>query len=580
MKSHTPNTVHLLKNISAVDSNCLPPKLKDPGAPIISYVIGNVMIDRALLDLGTSVNLLPISVYEQFNLGELKSTEVILQLADRSVKMPGGLIEVVKVEELYFSVDFLVLNMEYTSSGSIPPIILERPFLTTANACINCRSGEMEVSFRNMKLRLNVFNAGLGPMHEDDNEFFMIDAIGSLVEAYAPQMLCDDTIYTLVNPFVEEICSLSVMSEIQEVSAYMDRSPTLERRPWNIKYEPLPPLSKTTHPRSIESPLVFELKALPNTLKYVSLGPNKTLPMIIAANLDSEQEERLVAVLTTHKEAIGWSVADSQGISPSLHMYHIFCEENAKRVHEAQRRLNSNIKEEVKKEVIKWLDAIFMDEFSVFGTSFDNYLKKLELVLKRCKETNLILSWEKRHFMVQEGIVLGHVVFKKGIAVDNAKVELISQLPPPSSVKQIRSFLGHTGFYRCFIQNFSKIFKPLCDLLAKDVTFVFYDSCMIAFTILKQALTTAPIMQPLDWNLPFEVMCDTLDYAIGAVLDQWVNKKPVVIYYASKTFSNAQCNYTTTEKELLVVMFSIDKSWFYLLGSRIVVFITLQLGIC
>ncbi|XP_031259309.1 uncharacterized protein LOC116117421 [Pistacia vera] len=282
MKSHTTKTVHLPKNVSAVLSNRLPSKLKGPGAPIISYVIGNVTIDKALLNLGASVNLLPTSMHEQFNLGKLKSTVVILQLADQSVKMPRGLIEyvLVKVEELYFPVDFLVLDMEYKSNGSMPPILLGRPFLATANTCINCRSGEMKVSFGNRKLRLNVFNAGLGPMHEDDNECFMVDVIDSPVEAHAPQMLCDYTIYTLMNPFVEEICSLRVMSEIQEVSEYVDRSPTLERRPWNIKYEPLPPLSKTTQPKSIESLPVLELKALPDTLKYVFLGPNKTLPVI------------------------------------------------------------------------------------------------------------------------------------------------------------------------------------------------------------------------------------------------------------------------------------------------------------
>ncbi|XP_031247505.1 uncharacterized protein LOC116105211 [Pistacia vera] len=123
MKSHTPKTVHLPENVSAVVSNRIPLKLKDLGAPVISCVIGNVTTDRALLDLGASVNLLPTSVYEQFNLGELKSTKVILQLADRSVKMPRGLIEdvLVKVDELHFPVDFLVLDMEYMSSGSMPP---------------------------------------------------------------------------------------------------------------------------------------------------------------------------------------------------------------------------------------------------------------------------------------------------------------------------------------------------------------------------------------------------------------------------------------------------------------------------
>ena len=133
-----------------------------------------------------------------------------------------------------------------------------------------------------------------------------------------------------------------------------------------------------------------------------------------------------------------------------------------------------------------------MDDFSVFGDSFDHYLQNLEHVLQRCKDTNLILNWEKCHFMVQEGIVLGHRISKKGIEVDKAKIETIEKLPPPTSVKGIRSFLGHAGFYRRFIKDFSKITKPLCNLLEKDVTFNFTKECQEAFEILKHKLVSAP----------------------------------------------------------------------------------------
>ncbi|XP_059650487.1 uncharacterized protein LOC132296295, partial [Cornus florida] len=215
---------------------------------------------------------------------------------------------------------------------------------------------------------------------------------------------------------------------------------------------------------------------------------------------------------------------------------------------------------------------VFMDDFSVFGSSFDSCLKNLSLVLQRCKETNLILSWEKSHFMVQEGIILGHVISKRGIEVDKAKVELISNLPPPNSVRQIRSFLGHAGFYRRFIKDFSKISRPLCNLLAKDVPFNFDDACMEAFIKLRILLSSAPIMKPPNWSLPFEIMCDASDYALGAVLGQRVDKLPHVIYYASKTLCNAQLNYTTTEKELLAVVYALDKFRSYLLGSKVIVF--------
>jgi hypothetical protein len=173
--------------------------------------------------------------------------------------------------------------------------------------------------------------------------------------------------------------------------------------------------------------------------------------------------------------------------------------------------------------------GVFMDDFSVFGFFFDNCLHNLSLVLKHCKETNLILSWEKSQFMVQEGIVLGHIVSKRGIEVDRAKVELIENLPSPTSVKQIRSFLGHAGFYRRFIKDFSKISRPLCSLLAKDIPFNFDEACHEAFQKLRSLLSSAPIMKPSDWSLPFEIMCDASDFAVGAVLGQHVGKLPHVI---------------------------------------------------
>ena len=117
--------------------------------------------------------------------------------------------------------------------------------------------------------------------------------------------------------------------------------------------------------------------------------------------------------------------------------------------------------------------AIFMDNFSVFGSSYDHCFNNLNMVLQRCEETNLVLNWKKCHFMVKEGIVLGHKISPNGIEVDRAKVEIIEKLPSPISIKDIRSFLGHVGFYRKFIKDFSKISKPLSNLFIKDVPFVF-----------------------------------------------------------------------------------------------------------
>ena len=174
--------------------------------------------------------------------------------------------------------------------------------------------------------------------------------------------------------------------------------------------------------------------------------------------------------------------------------------------------------------------------------------------------------------MVREGIVLGHLVSERGIEADRAKIEVIEKLPPPINVKRIRSFLGHAGFYRHFIKDFSQIARPLTSLLAKDAPFDFNDECLAAFHTLKKALISAPIIQPLDWTLPFEIMWDASDYAVGAVLDQTKDKKHHVIAYASKTLTGAQLNYATTEKELLAIVFAIDKFRSYLVGAKIVVY--------
>ncbi|GKD35534.1 reverse transcriptase domain-containing protein [Tanacetum coccineum] len=137
-------------------------------------------------------------------------------------------------------------------------------------------------------------------------------------------------------------------------------------------------------------------------------------------------------------------------------------------------------------------------------------------MLKRCEDTNLVLNWEKCHFMVKEGIVLGHKISKSGIEVDKAKVDVIAKLPHLTSVKGVRSFLGHAGFYRRFIQDFSKIARPMTHLLEKETPFVFSKECIEAFNVLKKMLTEAPILVAPDCNLPFEIMCDASDYAVGA----------------------------------------------------------------
>ncbi|KAF8087610.1 hypothetical protein N665_0575s0005 [Sinapis alba] len=158
--------------------------------------------------------------------------------------------------------------------------------------------------------------------------------------------------------------------------------------------------------------------------------------------------------------------------------------------------------------------------------------------------------------MVNSGIVLGHKVSAAGIEVDKAKIEVMTGLLPPSNVKDVRSFLGHVGFYRRFIKDFSKIARPLTALLCKEVKFDFTPECLKAFKEIKSTLVSAPIVQAPNWDIPFEIICDASDFAVGAVLKQKKDTKFHAIYYASRTLDDAQRNYATMEKELLAVVFA------------------------
>ncbi|GJW72575.1 reverse transcriptase domain-containing protein [Tanacetum coccineum] len=173
--------------------------------------------------------------------------------------------------------------------------------------------------------------------------------------------------------------------------------------------------------------------------------------------------------------------------------------------------------------------------------------------------------------MVKEGIVLGHKISKNGIEVDKAKIDVIAKLPHPTTVKGVRSFLGHAGFYRRFIKDFSKISRPMTHLLEKNTPFIFSNECIQAFQTLKNKLTEDPGLDMPQLDLPFELMCDASDYAIGAVLGQRHEKHFRPIHYASKTMTEAESNYTTTEKEMLAVVYAFEKFRSYLIMNKSIV---------
>ncbi|RVW13543.1 Retrovirus-related Pol polyprotein from transposon 17.6 [Vitis vinifera] len=574
-------------------------------------------VSAIIQNLGASVNLLPYSVYKQLGLGGLKPTTMTLSLADRSVKIPRGVIEdvLVQVDKFYYPVDFVVLDTDSTvKEENYVPIILGRPFLATSNA--------------------------IASSPEEEEGFEEVCLINTLVEEH-----CDKNLEESLNESLEVI--EDGFPEPSDVLAIMS--------PWRRREEILPLFNQEdSQGVAVEDPPKLILKPLPVDLKYAYLEEDEKCPVVVSSTLTSDQEDSLLGVLRKCKKAIGWQISDLKGISPlSAPTISIWrrCKTSEATPEEAEssharggwrvcidyRRLNSVTRKDhfplpfmdqvlervsghpfycfldgysgyfqieidledqekttftcpfgtfayrrmpfglcnapatfqrcmlsIFSDMVERIMEVFMDDITVYGSSYEECLLHLEVVLHRCIEKDLVLNWEKCHFMVQKGIVLGHIISKNGIEVDKAKVELIVKLPPPTNVKGIRQFLGHAGFYRRFIKDFSKISKPLCELLVKDAKFVWDEKCQKSFEELKQFLTTAPIVRAPNWKLPFEVMCDSSDLAMGAVLGQREDGKPYVIYYASKTLNEAQRNYTTTEKELLAVVFALDKFRAYL----------------
>ena len=277
-------TAFLTEQVSAVIQHKTPPKYKDPGCPTISCTIGDYIMEHALLDLGASVNLIPFSVYQKLGLGELKPTSITLQLADHSVREPRGIVEdvLVKIEQFYYPVDFIVLDYQPILHPNVhTPIILGRPFLATANALINCRNGRMQLTFGSMTLELNIFHVAKQP-HEDDDCAY-VNLIGAVVQEEFNKNCFSDPLETLLNNSVGSY-DLECDIHVSENFSLLDSSQVLEEQQmmainkgWKPCFEELLENEKKLVHSSEEAPQL-ELKPLPGGLKYAYLGPGKLKP--------------------------------------------------------------------------------------------------------------------------------------------------------------------------------------------------------------------------------------------------------------------------------------------------------------
>ncbi|RVX16224.1 Retrovirus-related Pol polyprotein from transposon 297 [Vitis vinifera] len=424
----------LIEQVSAILQCKSPLKYKDPGSPTISVMIGGKVVEKALLDLGASVNLLPYSVYKQLGLGELKPTAITLSLADRSVKIPRGVIEdvLVQVDNFYYPVDFIVLDTDPTvKEANLVPIILGKHFLLPQIHQENCL---MEVLKRCKKaIGWQIFDLkGISPLVCTHHIYMEEEA--KPIRQFQRRL----------NPHLQEVVRAEVLKLLQAGIIY-----PISDSPWVSPTQVVPKKSEIT--------VVQNEKG--KKLLHASLQ--------IEIDLADQEKTTFTCPFGTYAyRRMPFGLCNAPTTFQRC-MLSIFS------------------------DMVERIMEVFMDDITVYGGTFEECLVNLEAVLHRCIEKDLVLNWEKCHFMVRQGIVLGHIVSEKGIEVDKAKVELIVKLPSQQ-----------------------------------------------------------------------------LDFAIGAVLGQREDGKPYVIYYASKTLNEAQRNYTTTEKELLAVVFALDKFRAYLVGIR------------
>nr|GEU37405.1 reverse transcriptase domain-containing protein [Tanacetum cinerariifolium] len=568
----------LNENCSAVVLKKLPEKLGDPGRFLIPCDFSKFDNCFALADLGASINLMSLSIWKKLKLHTLNDTKMVLELADQTISKPTGVAEniFVKVGKFYFPADFVVLD--FVADPRVP-LILGSPFLSTAHALIDVYEGEIILRHDDQSLTLK---CGDKPSISYNNfqSLNKVDLIDVTCEEYSQEVLgfADVISEEVSTPYYEPIVSnssqnLTPFNEsdfllIEEADAFIIIHDEPVSPEFNATYydperdilileallnnDPEPSSNqkdyfpsirkdlKVVEPKNQSSddiPPEVELKELPPHLEKLNEATRKydfPLPFMdqmlerLAGNeyycfldgfsgyfqipIDPKDQEKTMFTCpygTFAYKRMPFGLCNAPGTF-QRYMMAIF------------------------HDMIEQTMEVFMDDFLVFGNSFSTCLTNLEKMLKRYEDTKLALNWEKSHFMVKEGIVLGHKISKKGIEVDKAKIEVISKLPHPTTVKGIRSFLGHAGFYRKIDQSSDS-----------------YCS---------------------DWDQPFELMCDASDYAVGVVLRQRVEKHFRPIHYASKAMNQAKTNYTTTEKEMLAVVYAFEKFRSYLIMNRSIVY--------
>ncbi|KAJ9544639.1 hypothetical protein OSB04_024346 [Centaurea solstitialis] len=400
------------------------PKKGDPGSFTIPCYFDKSISCRALADLGASINLMPLSFYQKLGLGELKSTRMTIQLADRSVKYPVGIAEdvVVRVDKFVFPADFVILDIKDEVKV---PLILGRPFINTASAVIHVAERELSLGVGKDRITLSIdktldCNESVRELDnvDDFTDPFEIDINGQFFEPGESEE------------------SLSIELEQKEVIGGEEQ-----------EFEELKQEDKVRVKTSLEEPPELELKDLPDHLEYRFLQGNNSLPVIISALLTTDEKERLIAVLKRHKKALAWKISDIPGISPSFCTHKILMEDNFKPCVQKQRRLNPKMQEVVKKEVIKLLDTGI-----IYPISDSPWVSPVQVVPKK---GGLTVVTNDNNELIPTRTVTGWRV-----CIDYRKLNDATRkdhFPLPFIDQMLERLAGNE--YYCFLDGFSGYFQ-------------------------------------------------------------------------------------------------------------------------
>ncbi|XP_057719839.1 uncharacterized protein LOC130934269 [Arachis stenosperma] len=526
-------TLTLGSSISALMKPILE-KFGDPGHCLVCCRIGGVVFHDCMCDLGACMSIMPFSVFARLNLAPLKRSATRFSLADKSVITVMGIAKdvLVAIKNLVFSVDFYILEMPPTEGRSSSSVLLGRPFLKTSKFKLDAFTGTYS------------FEVVAEVQSEDHNELCY-----SIVEEKDDQEgEQGEVIENESHELGEKEPQLEVKSELKPLSSHLKYAFLGDNQKFMViiasklssqeEEKLLDVLRK--HKKAIGWSL-GDIVGIDSHIEWVS--PIQVVPKKSGITAVKKEDGEVVTTrvqnawrvcidyrrlnVATRKDHYSLPFIDQMldRLAGKSHycfldsftgyfQIHIAPEDQEKTTFTcpfgtfAYKRMPFGLcnapatfqryRTSVFSDLIESCLEVFMDDFSVHGTSFDSCLENLAKVLARCVDTNLVLNFEKCHFMVRQGIVLGHVVSDKGIFVDPAKVNVITSLSHPSSVREVHSFLGHAGFYRSFIKNFSKIALSLSHILQKNVDFEFDSACAKAFEELKRALTIAPIVRGPD----------------------------------------------------------------------------------